>query len=137
MSNLTQHRNASRPISDDDPSILGTVLSPENEEGEEDEESRSITPIIKRVASIRLPHDHSEKELAELAPMLEIDLRDNIVDAIPDLFDVLFPNEKLPFPINQELLNKLPSTLYNSESYLWNLDTARTESVSKNFITER
>lgn len=128
MSNLTQHPSAFiSPVDNDSPTSLD--FSPECEV------TRPVTPIIKRIASLRLPHDHSEKELAELAPMLQFDLDGNIIDSVPDLFDVLFPDKILPFPINETLLNSL-STVYDRTTYKWKLENATTESVSKTFITE-
>jgi hypothetical protein len=129
MSNLTQHPSALSPADDNSPTFFDD-LPPECEE------TRPVTPVIKRIASIRLPHDHSEKELAELAPMLQFDLDGNIIDSVPDLFDVLFPDEILPFSVNVNLLNSLSPTLYDRKGYKWKLDNAKTESVSKSFITE-
>ena len=135
MSNLTQHPSALFSLPPDN------FPSSPSEESKEYEESQlinngSTTLIVRRIASLRLPHDHSEKELAKLVPMLEIDLEGNIINSVPDLFNTLFPDVILPFPINKNLLHSLPSTLYDPKSYQWNLDNAKTESVSKIFILE-
>jgi hypothetical protein len=134
MSYLAQHPSAlSSPpppipdAPDDEASILSS--SPNCKE------TRPTTPIIKRVASLRLPHDQSEKDLTELTPMLQFDLEGQIIDSVPDLFNVLFPDDAIPFQINEDLLNSL-STLYNPTTYRWKLANANTESVSKFFITE-
>ena len=138
MSNLTKHPSASTRLAasestnesvDDVSSIFSSPGPPPLEE------TRPITPIIKRIASIRLPHDHSEKELAELAPLLEVDLDGNIMDSEPDLFNTLFPDDILPFPINEKLLNSLPSNLYDSKTNKWILKGANTEKVGK-FLSE-
>ena len=135
MSHLTRHPSAANESANesvDDFSILSSEHSPdsllENDE-------RPITPIIKRVASIRLPHDESEKELTELAPMLEINLTGNVLDNDTNIINVLFPDEILPFQIDEALLHSLPSTVYDSAEHKWVLRGARTESVSK-FLLE-
>jgi hypothetical protein len=101
MSNLTQHPSAlSSPATNEDFSIIlsSSHIIPSNAASEaseaselENEEFRPITPIVKQIASLRLPHDQSEKELDELAPMIKIDLDDNIIDSVTDLFNILLP----------------------------------------------
>ena len=134
MSNPAQHRSASplaanETTNESDDDVSSFPPSPLNE-------TRPRTPIVKRIASLRLPHDHSEKELAELAPLLEVDLEGNIMDSEPDLFTNLFPNSILPFQINEKLLNSLPSNLYNSKKYSWVLKGANTESVRKSLVRQ-
>jgi hypothetical protein len=131
MSYLAQHPSALSspppPIPNDQESILSS--SPDCAK------TTPTTPIVKRIASLRLPHDQSEKELTELTPMLQIDLEGQIIDSVPDLFNVLFPDDAIPFKIDEVLLNSL-STFYDPTTYRWNLKNANTESVSKFFITE-
>jgi hypothetical protein len=149
MSNLTQHPSAlSSPATNESAEDFSIILSsshiiPSNAASEaseaselENEEFRPITPIVKLIASLRLPHDRSEKELAELAPMIKIDLDDNIIDSVTDLFNILFPDSVLPFGVTEQLLMSLPKRIYNSTDYKWNLTNANTESVSKVFTTE-
>ena len=93
--------------------------------------SQPTTPFIRCVAGLQLLHDQSEKNLAKLAPILQINLKGNTIVSIADLFKILFPDQDLPFPVDEELLNLIPSTLYNSRTYEWDLSDACTESVSK------
>jgi hypothetical protein len=129
MSFLTQHPSAlSCPVPDTPVDDLG-ILSASPFCEATCEETRPITPIVKHISSLCLPHDQSEKELSELAPILNMDLDGNIIDSIPDIFEILFPDNILPFPIDEKLLSSL-SGLYSSTKYKWKLDHARTEHVS-------
>lgn len=97
---------------------------------------RPETPPVLRAAGIRLPHDKSPMTLNDLQDLLKIDLDvdltgtpDTYIDDITDLLSDnggIFPNEKLPFLPDKELLEKL--SLYDLNSRKWNLPvTSRSE----------
>lgn len=119
MSNITQHPSAA-------PSLIDIPKF----------EDRPTTPIVKRISSIRLPHDHSAKDLSELSPLLNFDLDGQIIDAVPDLLNTLFPDNILPFAVNRELLDSLSSSIYDAKTYRWKIGKEQTEKVSRSFITE-
>ena len=99
------------------------------------EENRPTTPFVKRIASLRLPNDQSRKEVSDLAPLLFLDLKGQIIDAVPDLIETIFPDNILPFLVDEALLNSLLS-VYDPHTYKWKLAEAKTETVSTSFITE-
>ena len=133
MSNLTQH--PSLLISPDHNPNLNYSVSSLSCLSTENEEERPSTPFVKRIVSIHLPHDQSPKELSELTPMLQLDLENQIMDGIPDLIKSVFPDNILPFHVDEALLNSL-STVYNPSTYKWKLSNAKTESVSTCSITK-
>jgi hypothetical protein len=98
---------------------------------------RSATPFSKRVSSNRLPDDDSLKDVEDLALMLQQDfddlevsstLEDDLVELLHKDYGV-FPDSVLPFPINRDLLQKLPPTVYNSSSRTWKMPSKFTEKV--------
>ena len=64
-----------------------------------------------------------------LLPYYNSTLENQIIDSIPDLIKIVFPDNILPFHVDEALLNSL-STVYNPSTYKWKLSNAKTESVS-------
>jgi hypothetical protein len=121
-------------------SSASTTTSPSSSQSVQSDQSakhqaRSATPFVKRVSSNRLPDDDSLKDVDDLTLMLQQDFDDLEVSSTNDLVELLhkdygvFPDSVLPFPINRDLLQKLPPTVYNSSSRIWKLPTTFTEKV--------
>lgn len=144
MSHLTQHPSAVIPLANEsinestDKSVDGFLIlnsqrsPPENGSGAE----RPITPIIKHIASLHLPHDESEKSLLNWRPYLKLTLL-AMFSTTNQIYSMSYsptsPDEILPFQINEDLLHSLPSTVYDSTKHKWVLKNVNTEYVSKIF----
>ena len=74
------------------------------------------TPMTQRIASFRLSSDKSPIDVRTLDTYLEQELRDATLSDVETLVDNCFPDEQLPFPVNDELLRSL-TNVYNGQSW--------------------
>ena len=85
--------------------------------------ARPGTPVVLRAGGIRLPHNHSPKDLHDLAKLLNIDIRassDTYISNLVDLLSVqlgIFLDSKLPIIPSQDLLCQI--SLYDTHQQRW------------------
>ena len=67
--------------------------------------------------------------------MLKLDLDNDsscFSDSLSELLSAtkgVFPESVLPFPVNKQLLNQLPLTVYDASNFRWKLPSANTEQI--------
>jgi hypothetical protein len=72
--------------------------------------------MTQRIASFRLSSDKSPIDVRTLDGYLDLELQDAALFDVETLADNCFPDEQLPFPVNDELLRSLTS-VYNGQSW--------------------
>jgi len=83
---------------------------------------QTSTPVAVRIASVRHSDDNLPWTVTSLNSILELELDGAKINNQP-LPQTVFPDYTLPFPINEELLNRL-SNLYADHSWIKPLDYA-------------
>lgn len=78
----------------------------------------SATPVAMRIASIRCSDDEPAWNVASLDSMLKLELSEAVINSQSSLPNIVFPDNLLPFKVDQTLLNKLTKN-YSSSSFHW------------------
>ena len=78
----------------------------------------SATPVAMRIASICCSHDEPAWNVASLDSMLKLELSEAVINSQSSLPNIVFPDNLLPFKVDQTLLNKLTKN-YSSSSFHW------------------
>jgi Fungal protein kinase len=77
----------------------------------------SSTPFAMRIASIRYSDDITEWDVISLDSLMKCELAEAIIEDHHPLPSLVFPDQRLPFKVNQQLLNSL-SGIYNGHSWI-------------------
>jgi hypothetical protein len=128
MTHLTTHpstKSDCKPLSDEAMNTCPVSYLPDGDS------QTPGTPMVLRVGGIRLPHDQSPMDKADLEELLEVDIvgrsdtyLDNVTDLLTEKHGV-FPDSKLPIAPTQNLLYRLQG--YDKCQQKWKLpDCSRT-----------
>jgi len=82
-----------------------------------DELTASSTPFAMRIASIRYSDDITEWDVLSLDSLMKCELAEAIIENHHPLPSLVFPDQHLPFKVDQQLLNSL-SGIYNGHSWI-------------------
>jgi hypothetical protein len=85
---------------------------------------QTSTPVAVRIASVRHSDDNLPWTVSSLNSILDLELDGAKVDNQP-LPPIIFPDDALPFPINEDLINRL-SNVYADHSWTQSLDYTET-----------
>jgi len=73
-------------------------------------QEHNSTPLAQRIASVRSYDDDSPWDVERLELALNHELERGIIDGVPQLVNIIFPDNRLPFPVDDIFMQKLRVT---------------------------